>query len=72
MFRELLCRVDQGRFEKIVNALDVNDCCANCLSFRKDAFGQYLCAVEGSCIGCTLSEGVKDYLWTRVKIAMER
>ena len=64
-FKERLCKIDNGRFKKLIEVLDVKDVCEDCFSFNEDHRNSYMCGVVPLCIGRTLSYDLKRYiLWT--------
>ena len=62
--KEQLLAIDEGRFTRIVNALDgIQDECAKCSHFRPELPpGQgYRCRVLGSCPAATLHPDAQSY-----------
>ena len=68
-FSERLIAIDDGRFEKLIEAMDgTSDYCERCRFWTgNEADGQARCACIGSCPGVTLSERLKDYLKEKLK-----
>jgi hypothetical protein len=65
--KEDLSNIDNGRFRKLIEAMDVKDVCYNCRSFNPKVMTAYVCAISGYCIGHTLSEDLLAYLLKQVK-----
>lgn len=59
--RAELRAIDDGRFERVLSALDVRDACAECKYMNPRAKETFRCAVLGSCPAVTLSEKTLDY-----------
>lgn len=66
-FKERLIAIDDGRFEKVLNGLNVKPVCEGCNTFNPLKRESYKCAVLGRCPGITLSDRTKEYLIKRCK-----
>ena len=61
-FKDKLLGLNNGKYRKVIGALDVTDECLKCKAFNCKANDNYLCAVTGSYIGVTLSRRVNSHL----------
>jgi len=66
--KDRLCEIDDGRFQNIINSMEVTPECENCQCFNYTADDSYLCAVTPYCIGDTFSDKVKSYLLYKLDI----
>lgn len=61
-----LCKIDNGRFSDIVNAIGVKDICGQCGHFNptiKDPRQKYRCYTTPHCIAATLNLHTQSYMW---------
>lgn len=60
--------IENGRFEKIANAVNFKEVCEKCDSMNpdiKDNRQAYRCFCIGSCPPATLSPRLMNYIWIR-------
>lgn len=60
-YRELMA-VDDNRFKKLLDSLDITDSCFDCSYFNPKNKEIYRCRVAGMCIDATLNPDLKSYL----------
>ena len=65
---ERLKSIDNNRFRVLLDAFDIKDECFKCAWFDStlEMSQAYRCAITGKCIGITLSESFKGYLWGKL------
>ena len=68
-FKQRLKEIDNGRFAKLIDAIDVTEECQQCFYLNPkvtDPGMGYRCRCVGSCIAVTLSNEVKSYLFWKL------
>jgi hypothetical protein len=68
---EKLIEIDDGRFKKIAEALEIAWTCFECSIFNQKAKDGYKCACTPYCIGATLHPRVVSYLLWKLDIITE-
>ena len=71
---EKIIAIDNGRFEKIINTIDVKQICEECYYFNPtitDSDLAYRCKAPGLCIAATLSKNLLSYIWWKLELITE-
>ena len=69
--KDQLKAIDNGRFNKIIEALDVKDICIECNHFNytlNDIRKGYRCKCTPSCIAATLHPDLQSYLLMKINV----
>jgi len=69
---EKISEIDDGRFKKLCDALEITKECAKCQYFAYYENDSYMCAVTPQCIGATLSFEVKSYILWKLDFITEQ
>ena len=67
--KEKIKKIDNGRFEKLVDVLNIKDICWKCYYFNTsvDPGERYRCYVTPTCIAATLNPDLQRYILEKIK-----